>query len=105
MSRGYLRKLRRWARFTISLPMASASQRSCAARVGTFPWFFASGFYEVLRDRLPMRVIAVNHDTSVAMLERTYSRYIADHADALARRALLDTSATQTDNMGYGSTS
>jgi hypothetical protein len=44
-----------------------------------------------------MRVIAVNHDTSVAMLERTYSRYIGDHADALARRALLDTSAPQTD--------
>jgi integrase len=36
---------------------------------------------------VPMRVIAVNHDTSVAMLERTYSRYIGDHADALARRA------------------
>jgi integrase len=46
---------------------------------------------------VPMRVIAVNHDTSVAMLERTYSRYIGDHADALARRALLDTSAPQTD--------
>jgi hypothetical protein len=50
-------------------------------------------------------VIAVNHDTSVAMLERTYSRYIGDHADALARRALLDTSARQTDNMGCTSRS
>jgi integrase len=54
---------------------------------------------------VPMRVIAVNHDTSVAMLEHTYSRYIGDHADALARRALLDTSAPQTDNIGRGSTS
>jgi hypothetical protein len=25
------------------------------------------------------------------MIERTYSRYIGDHADALARGALLDT--------------
>jgi integrase len=40
---------------------------------------------------VPIRVIAVNHDTSVAMLERTYSRYIGDHADALTRTALLDT--------------
>ncbi len=41
---------------------------------------------------VPIRVVAVNHDTSVAMIERTYSKYIGDHADALARDALLDTS-------------
>ena len=33
---------------------------------------------------VPLRVIAVNHDTSVAMLERTYSRYIGDHADSVS---------------------
>ena len=43
---------------------------------------------------VPLRVVAVNHDTSVGILERTYSRYIGDHADALARVALLDTTAT-----------
>jgi integrase len=42
---------------------------------------------------VPIRVVAVNHDTSVAMLERTYSRFIGDHSDALARTALLDTTA------------
>jgi integrase len=42
---------------------------------------------------VPIRVVAVNHDTSVMMIERTYSRYIGDHADMLARGALLDTSA------------
>jgi integrase len=40
---------------------------------------------------VPIRVVAVNHDTSIAMLERTYSRHIGDHSDALARGALLDT--------------
>jgi integrase len=40
---------------------------------------------------VPIRVVAVNHDTSIAMLERTYSRNIGDHSDALARGALLDT--------------
>jgi integrase len=39
---------------------------------------------------VPIRVVAVHHDTSIAMLERTYSRYIADHADALARAALIN---------------
>jgi integrase len=39
---------------------------------------------------IPVRVVASNHDTSVAMIEKTYSRYITDHTDALTRRALLD---------------
>jgi hypothetical protein len=41
---------------------------------------------------VPLRGIAVDHDTSVAMLERSYSRDTGDHTDALARRALLNTS-------------
>jgi integrase len=38
---------------------------------------------------VPARVVATQHDTSVAMLERNYSRFIADHADAIARGAML----------------
>ena len=38
----------------------------------------------------PIRLAAVLHDTSVHMIERTYSRHIADHSDTLSRRALLD---------------
>jgi hypothetical protein len=48
---------------------------------------------------VPARVVAVNHDTSIAMLERTYSRYIGDHADALARGALLDTTVLPNSNV------
>ena len=48
---------------------------------------------------VPIRIVAVNHDTSIAMLERTYSRYIGDHSDALARRALLDTNTPSNDNV------
>jgi integrase len=47
----------------------------------------------------PIRVVAVQHDTSVVMLERTYSRYIADHADALSRRALLNTTRPVSENV------
>jgi integrase len=39
---------------------------------------------------VPIRVVAVNHDTSVRMIEKTYSRHIGDHTDALVRKALLD---------------
>lgn len=49
---------------------------------------------------VPVRVVAVNHDTSVVMIERTYSRYIGDHADALARVALLDTTVEPVGNVG-----
>ena len=41
----------------------------------------------------PIRVVAALRDTSVAMLEGTYSRHIADISDALARKGLLDTTA------------
>jgi integrase len=42
---------------------------------------------------VPIRIVAVNHDTSVGMLERVYSRYIADHSDKLSREAMLDLGA------------
>lgn len=48
---------------------------------------------------VPIRVVAVNHDTSVAMLERTYSRHIGDHADELTRPALLDLTASGSSNI------
>jgi hypothetical protein len=38
----------------------------------------------------PMRVVAATHDTSTAMLERTYSAKISDVADKIAREGLLD---------------
>jgi integrase len=37
---------------------------------------------------VPVRVVAALHDTSVVMIERNYSKHIADHADELARAAL-----------------
>jgi integrase len=48
---------------------------------------------------VPVRIVAVNHDTSIVMIERTYSRHIGDHADALARAALLDTSTPMAGNV------
>jgi integrase len=41
----------------------------------------------------PLRVIADAHDTSTKEIERTYSHFIGDHADAVLRKGLLDTTA------------
>jgi len=38
---------------------------------------------------VPLRVTAVTHNTSANQIEATYSRFIADHADEVARRGLL----------------
>jgi integrase len=45
------------------------------------------------------RVVASAHDTSVLMLEKTYSRYITDHSDALVRKTLLDLSQPAAANV------
>jgi integrase len=80
-----------WKRSDHSRPFARA-----ARAVGLDPaevTIYALRHSSIVRQLLasvPVRVVAVNHDTSVVMIERTYSRHIGDHADALARRALLD---------------
>jgi hypothetical protein len=38
----------------------------------------------------PVRIVASLHDTSVAMIERTYSKHIATYSDDLVRGGLLD---------------
>ena len=46
-----------------------------------------------MRDLLanvPVRIVATKHDTSIPMIESNYSKYIADHAEMLSRRAMLD---------------
>jgi integrase len=52
-----------------------------------------SSIVRQLLANVPIRIVATLHDTSVKMIERTYSRYIASHGDEIARRALLETDA------------
>jgi integrase len=42
-----------------------------------------------LLQNVPVRLVAALHDTSVAMIERHYAKYIAEHADDHARVGLL----------------
>ena len=48
---------------------------------------------------VPVRLVASSFDTSVAMIEKTYSKFIADHGDAQMRRALFDADVPSDDNV------
>jgi hypothetical protein len=39
---------------------------------------------------VPIRIVAANCDTSTRIIELTYSRFIGDYSDTVARRALFD---------------
>jgi integrase len=51
--------------------------------------FRHSSIVRAIRANLPLRLVAALHDTSVAMIERHYARYIADGLDGLAARAIV----------------
>ncbi len=73
--------------------------RAVAKRVGLGPEVtpYALRHSSIVRQLLsgvPVRVVASHHDTSVVMIERTYSRFIVgDPSDVLTRRTLIDFSA------------
>jgi integrase len=48
---------------------------------------------------VPIRIVAVAHDTSTVMIERNYSNEISDHADAVMRKGLLDLGAPAGGNV------
>jgi integrase len=58
-----------------------------------------SSIVRQLLAHVPIRIISTTHDTSVAMIERFYSRYIADHSDEHTRAALLDHDAPVAANV------
>jgi integrase len=69
--------------------------REIVARVGLDAetvTLYATRHSSIVRQLLagvPIRIVAVSHDTSVAAIEKTYSRHIAHHADEITRVALL----------------
>jgi integrase len=90
----------RWHKIDHARPFARAVRAAALdPREVTIYALRHSSIVRQLLAGVPVRVVAVNHDTSVAMIERTYSRYIGDHADALARKALLDIGSAPSGNV------
>ena len=52
-----------------------------------------------IKANLPIRLVAALHDTSVAMIERHYGRYIADGLDELAARSVVPLVPAEGDNV------
>jgi integrase len=80
------------------IPRLSGRFRPIAKRLGLGPDITPyalrhSSIARMLLKGVPTRVVAAHHDTSVAMIEKNYSRYISDHSDALTRATLLDLGA------------
>jgi site-specific recombinase XerD len=48
-----------------------------------------SSIVRALREGLPVRFVAAQHDTSSAMIEKHYAAYIVDALDAMAARAVV----------------
>jgi integrase len=68
--------------------------RRAAERAGVSGTMYALRHSSIIRSLLanvPIRVVAATHDTSVIMIERTYSAHVSDFADAVSRRGLLET--------------
>ena len=79
--------------------------RAIVAEVGLDPTvvtayaFRHSSIVRQLLASVPVRLVASLHDTSVTEIERHYSKYIAEHSDALSRRALLQLDAPPGGNV------
>jgi integrase len=78
-----------WARLDHAAPFASSAARAGLSGVTMYA-LRHSNIVRHLLAGVPIRLVAVNHDTSVLMIEKSYSAHISDHADAISRRALLD---------------
>lgn len=58
-----------------------------------------SSIVRMLLANVPIRLVASLHNTSVQMIERTYSKYITEHSDEISRRALLQQNAPVGENV------
>jgi integrase len=58
-----------------------------------------SSIVRMLLQNVPIRLVASLHNTSVAMIEKHYSRYIVEHSDDISRKALLQHEQRSGDNV------
>jgi integrase len=58
-----------------------------------------SSIVRMLLQNVPIRLVASLHNTSVAMIEKHYSKYITEHTDEISRSALLQHGPAIGDNI------
>jgi hypothetical protein len=83
---------KRWGRWDHGRPFARAALAAgFDPRIVTIYALRHSSIVRQLRKGVEIRTVAVKHDTSVAMIEFTYSRHLGHHTDDVVRATLLDT--------------
>jgi integrase len=88
--------------FTRAVAAADLDEKKLAPYKIEDVTFYALRHSSIVRQALrgvPLRVVAALHDTSVVMIERTYSANIADHSDTIARAALVDFGAPKEEKV------
>jgi integrase len=75
-------------------PFAQAAERAGLTGVTIYALRHSNIIRQLLLN-VPARIVAASHDTSLQMLEATYSAYITEFADSLSRRALLEIAPPQ----------
>ena len=58
-----------------------------------------SSIVRMLLRNVPIRLVASLHNTSVAMIEKHYSKYITEHSDDVSRHALLQPESPVGENV------
>jgi hypothetical protein len=82
----------RWQDGDHKRPFAKAARAAGLPDDATIYALRHSSIARMLIAGLPIRLVAELHDTSAAIIEKHYGRFIARHSDDLVRRALIDTS-------------
>ena len=87
------------ARRRIACPFTEAAKAARLPDGATIYCLRHTAITRALLAGVPVRLVASSFDTSVAMIEKTYSKYIADHGDAQMRRAVFDVDAPADGNV------
>jgi integrase len=88
---------RPWKTGNHSQPFALALAAAGLPRVVVYTLRHSS-ITRSLQRGVPVRIVADAHDTSVAMIERTYGASVADHSETMLRAAQIDLAPSHTDD-------
>lgn len=89
----------RWSSPEHRRPFAAAAQAANLPEGATAYCLRHTAITRALLAGIPVRLVASSFDTSVAMIEKTYSKFIADHGDEQMRRSVFDADAPAAGNV------
>ena len=89
----------RWNAWSHRRPFIEAAQAAGLPSGATMYCLRHTAITRALLAGVPVRLVASSFDTSIAMIEKTYSKHIATYGDDLMRRAVFDVGAPAASNI------